>query len=257
MAAERNTATHVVLALAAGGTAVATAYHDLTFGGGKLMSWLWLDLGWSEGIAESVVGTLAWVGLAAALALWFRGTRAARIAACYLGLWIGLQAIAAMVADPVHAWRIPAAQATRYLTPIALLLLWRPSRRGATALLRVAAAATFLAHGLEALQHEAAFVDYLIIAGRDLLGTEPTIDAVHDTLFAIGIVDLAVAVAILSTRWRAVALYMAFWGLITAASRIVHSGGGAWHAAALRLPNAGVPLALWLLFRDSVPENQR
>ena len=54
------------------------------------------------------------------------------------------------------------------------------------------------------------------------------------------------AVLILRFRWPALAGWMAFWGLVTALARVVHSGFDNWSEAALRAPHVGLPLVLAL-----------
>jgi hypothetical protein len=44
---------------------------------------------------------------------------------------------------------------------------------------------------------------------------------------------------------------MAFWGLLTAASRVVHWGELGWPKMLVRAANAGIPLLVYLLTSDS------
>ena len=114
----------------------------------------------------------------------------------------------------------------------------------ACAVLRVSAAATFAAHGLEAIFQEPAFFDYLFVFSRDFLGDPWSAATIEHTLVAIGVLDLVVAALVLVTRGRLVPAWMVFWGVLTAFARIVHSGPQAWDEVALRFPNFLVPLAL-------------
>ena len=165
-----------------------------------------------------------------------------------------------------YAWLIFAEQAVRFGAPLALLVLVGGRSTGihATAcVLRISAAATFLAHGYEALIGHPPFVDLIIGAGRrvDLRISQ---ESAEQLLFAVGAIDFVLSALVLFTRSRAAVLYMAVWGLVTATSRIVHSGFGAYFETLLRAANAGVPLALYFLWQsmrnlhtiDSASDNQ-
>lgn len=155
---------------------------------------------------------------------------------------------------------IPLEQAVRFVTPLAL---WfgldrtrriEPSRRGAFELaLRLGVAATFVGHGLAAWSLEPGFLDLLFSAQRNLLGTDLEQVNAERLLRVIGAVDFAVAALLLTTRWRGVAWWMAFWGLLTATARMVHAGVDAWPETGLRIPNSGIPLAIAILFGVTTP----
>ena len=62
-----------------------------------------------------------------------------------------------------------------------------------------------------------------------------------------GVADILFAIACVSTRWRAVWWWMAFWGAVTALSRIASFGLNiGWSATLIRAPHVGVPLAVVL-----------
>jgi len=148
-----------------------------------------------------------------------------------------------------------ASQAVRYLTPVVLLMaipgpssnvLSRSRLTDAVALLRVAVALTFVAHGLKAIYHFAGFETLIIGTADNLLGWELSQQDVSLPLLVIGGVDLLVAGLLLVNRWRIVPLYMALWGLITAASRMTEAGWAAYPDTLLRALNCGAPLAIFL-----------
>lgn len=162
-------------------------------------------------------------------------------------LWNWFEAVAV----PAHA--------TRWIAPLALGMLWTVQRRPPEAkhgfrlsviewLMRLAAAGTFAAHGMEAIWQHPVFKDYLIVAAERLLGA--TLPEVSTTpmLYVIGGIDLLLALLVLVTRWRWVVAYMAAWGAITAGARIVHADFGAWPEFAIRFAHFGVPLALLILW---------
>ena len=150
-------------------------------------------------------------------------------------------------------------QSARIAAPTAMFLFLKtattapadsPPRPAAVECLRWAAVATFAAHGLEAWQHYHVFVDMNIIASRKTLGLSMSQSQSEALLTAIGLADIAVAAVAAATKSRAAAGYMAGWGLLTAASRIVVQGWflGLW-GFATRVPHAIVPLVLWFVWR--------
>lgn len=147
-------------------------------------------------------------------------------------------------------------QAGRIGLPLVLLLAerhgtearpWSPAAEWTA---RVAIALTFAGHGVEALQHYPPFADMLIIASQYTMSESLAMQL----LTAIGAIDVTLAVLVLATRWRGVAWYMAMWGLVTAAARIVVLGWTAgWYPAAIRASHFALPLALavwWRLARQ-------
>lgn len=170
--------------------------------------------------------------------------------------WFALSAAASAPLGGEPFYRLGLlSDAVRYLAPVALV--WLPATERislddrATAwtrrLLVVAAAATFIAHGWEALQLHPRFVDYLLLASRWLLGWSLAQATASDILLVIGAVDVLLGVAILvGLRSRVVFAYMAFWGAVTATARVVHGGLGAYPSTLVRAANAGVPLALFV-----------
>ncbi len=153
------------------------------------------------------------------------------------------------VAIPAHA--------TRYIAPFALALLYLGRTGGIEWPLRLAAAATFITHGVEALLLNPTFIDYLIVAGEKLAGLAVTEQQASMMLVAIGIVDIAVGIALVTGRWRSIAAWMALWGLVTAFARIVHGGWGAWPETAIRAANFAVPAAVWCVWQSHAVRSRR
>ncbi|MEX1024696.1 MAG: hypothetical protein WD226_06415 [Planctomycetota bacterium] len=146
------------------------------------------------------------------------------------------------------------AQAVRFLAPLGLwLLLMRtvPSKLWGERLLRFAIALTFAVHGSEALMQHPVFLDLVLGAGRwfeRVGGATLTEEGAGDILTVIGVVDLLLAGLVLVVRSRAIALWMAFWGLATAASRWVERGDDGVLVALLRSMNVATPLALFFIW---------
>lgn len=239
-----------VAAMCAGFAWGSLGYGDVAF------SFFFLTLDWSEDAALAVSHGAAYVFVAAAgLALWGR---------CWpiqlaVSGWLAAIAVMAMLDRPERAIVIPGARAIRVAAPLGLAW-WscRPRSHGVKPLLRCACAATFAAHGVEALWHEPAFLDFLFMAsarsGFSL--SQPVAEVI---LTAIGVVDLVAAVGVIALGGRTrsvVVAYMFLWGALTAAARVVHSGAGGLHEMLLRVPHAGVPLALFLSWRVSAENTQ-
>ena len=152
-----------------------------------------------------------------------------------------------------YAWLIFAEQAVRFGAPLALFLLAAGTSSAtvhlAISVLRTTAAATFLAHGYEAMIGHPPFVDLIIGAGRRVT-LRISQDSAEQLLVAVGAIDFVLSALVLFTRSRAAVLYMAVWGLVTASSRIVHSGLGAYFETLVRAGNAGVPLALFFVWQS-------
>jgi hypothetical protein len=63
----------------------------------------------------------------------------------------------------------------------------------------------------------------------------------------IGLIDFAVALALLFRPLRVVLLWAAFWGLVTALSRMTAYGASQYPELLVRFTHFLVPLALWRL----------
>ena len=78
-------------------------------------------------------------------------------------------------------------------------------------------------------------------------------ETVESCLTVIGVMDITTAVVCLCWRWRGVMGWMAFWGGVTALSRVTANGWAlGWHETLTRSSHCGVPLALvlwWYLLR--------
>jgi len=155
-------------------------------------------------------------------------------------------------------------EAVRWGAPLALIL-WLPWpgrqqiswRRVGTVLwlLRLAAAGTFSVHGYEAIRTNARFIDLIIAAGYRLLDQQVSEPTAGRILLVIGIIDIALALLLVTRRWRWVAFYMAAWGFITATSRVILLGPGGYPEMLLRAANGGVPLAIGLAWLYLPPKS--
>lgn len=233
-----------VLAVCAGEASRAVRFEN------EIFSWLTLEVGAGEPLALGLVHGTAWALLAAGVLQVFVRSRV---------LWLGIAAWLAGLAAAkwwdggVYAEWTPAAHATRWLAPVAAVL-WHDERpRSAEMVARLAVAATFAAHGYEALTGHGEFVDYLLTVSG-VVGIDLGQDPATSLLAAIGVVDVAVALLVLASRWRVVAAWMALWGAATACVRLAEYGVSAYDKVLVRVPNALLPLWLLLRWRRSAGE---
>lgn len=180
-------------------------------------------------------------------------------------------------------WAIPS-QALRFGAPLVLMLLvlmpkirllapWTPT--AAASLLRVLVATVFFAHGYQALMANPRFIDLIIGTFANMLDTRITEAQATTMLHVIAIVDFCVAAAILiyprpllvpRRLWASpcricairrvivpvLCLWLALWGLLTAASRMTSLGHpemmSEYVEVVVRTSHVLGPLALWGLF---------
>lgn len=242
-----DSAARLTLRVAIALTCVGTAARLLMYGG-PVLSWLWLGLDWSEGAAVKLEYAAAF-GLLACVpfVFWRKSWPVLKLIAA----WLLFSAIATMMVEPWHPELEPAAQAARYLAPLALAALSMKSvnRKLAEWLLRVGTAATFIAHGIEALLSRAQFLDYLIGSTWKLASYDLPESGARGILLTIGVIDVLAGAAILiPRRLRLVALWLGVWGLLTAASRVVYLGAPNWPETLIRVTNGAAPFTLFLLW---------
>ena len=148
--------------------------------------------------------------------------------------------------------------AVRIMAPVALLVSWHGLSRsiGTEWVLRLAVAGTFVGHGVGAWTMHFEFVD-LILGSMDTFLGEDWEVAEEREVFAkaslpwIAVQDFVLAgLILLPKRLRWVALWMAFWGFVTALSRMTAFGWERWPDFCLRICNGGIPLLLWIHWRN-------
>ena len=170
---------------------------------------------------------------------------------------IFIEALAALWAGGFHFFQLtPYAQALRYLTPLALIPLVprlrvpgsdAARRRLSAWVLRLAIAMVFVTHGYEAWKLHPHFLDFVLVAGRDLAGIDMAESAAAVILRIIGVVDFVVAAWVLLRPNRPLLLWLGFWGLITALARPVTLGFASYPEVLLRASHVLAPIALGLL----------
>ncbi len=233
------------------GTAAATFRGD----GTAINAFLFMEAGFShQGAAGLERAAVAITLLAAIAGVGWRRWPLFLPAGCYLLL----EALARrhMQGEAYSSWAL-FAHAARYATPFALVMLllggtesqgrarwWKTAGNWA---LRVSLAAVFAIHGLEAFEGNAAFIDLILSTGANLADVHITEHAARAALEVIGIVDFAVAGALLIRPHPAVLGWAAFWAALTAFSRVTANGWGAYPDVLLRATYYLGPIALWML----------
>jgi len=221
-------------------------------GGSIVTSHLFMTWNFSEAASLYIDFMGSWLTLLAATTILLHPTRTA---AFVVATWVFIHAILSMTegGNPFTDWAL-LAHATRIAAPCTLFLLIDNTHplnqriNQATKMLRYATATTFIMHGIEAISHHPRFVDYIIHAADQLIQHPITQSQANHLLYGIGGLDILLAILILAKPkllWPLA--YMALWGFITAASRIVHSGSIGISDSFIRAANAGVPLCLFLL----------
>ena len=138
------------------------------------------------------------------------------------------------------------AHATRFGLLIALAILFGQHPKNNQFvhwLIRISCGLTFAIHGWEALHLNPAFQDLLYFTAGHVNIDLPEWGC-HGLLRIIGIMDILLAISVVSVSNLRIFIWMACWGLITAASRPISLGFDVWPEFAMRLPNAVMPLLL-------------
>ncbi len=179
----------------------------------------------------------------------------------FVAAWAFTEAFFSWWANPGDVFHAtdPYGHAARYLAPLALLVLWG-GRPGAQVriewALRLAVVATFVGHGLCSWWLKPEFIDLIIGTMDTFLGADWKVASTRqvfaeDALRWIAVQDFVFAVLmVLPKRLRWVALWMAIWGFITALSRLTAFGWERWHELFMRICNGGIPLILWIHWRN-------
>lgn len=242
----------------------------------NIFGFLFFDIGWPEKLAQGIDDTGAYGCVISGAFLVVAGVfsigrgdgvrrgrlRVAQwldfVALTYVTTWMFLLAVAQMLRGEMYAELAIGEQAVRFTTPFAMLLLLHSFGERAGGLARIAGiilllatAVTFGSHGYVATQLHGPFVDLILLTDLRLTKFGLGQSSAEILLGIIGWADIVVAALLLLTRWRPIAVYMAIWGLISAASRMTAFGLVAWPETLIRVANAGAPFALLLIYTDS------
>ena len=235
--------------------------------GSAVNGWLFMRAGLPEGVGSVTDQIAAIILLLVSASALFRPERilfllgAAWMLAIALATFFNPGTTSDSLALCSHAVRIAAPLCLAIALPNHQAKLFGTITPSPTALwiLLVGTAATFTAHGIEALQHYGRFVDLLIGSGQ-LLGLTLSQSSAESILTGIGLHDLLLVILLFSRRWRGIAGWMAIWGFATALSRMTTMGGDSWHQTAVRVANGGAPLTIflaWTQLRPSTSQSRR
>ena len=153
----------------------------------------------------------------------------------------------------------PFGHAVRYVAPFVLLVLWSGWGRHVRTewILRLAVAATFVGHGLCSWWLQPEFIDLIVGTMDTFLGDDWEAAGARqvfaeDALPWIAMQDFVLAglLVLPGRRLRWLVLWMSIWGFITALSRITAFGLERWPDFCLRICNGGIPLLLWMHWRN-------
>ena len=180
-----------------------------------------------------------------------------------LTIWqVGMAAAPVLSGHGAVPELVPVEHATRYIAPLALLLvdLWPPRVKPSLAFcltaigfLRMATTATFIGHGLMALyqaQQGGNFIELITLSMNNVFNFEVSESLARSSLGVIGALDIAVGISLISSRNRMIAFWMVLWGLATAASRTFAYGIDGYDQTLIRVANSGAPLTVlmfWIL----------
>ena len=206
-----------------------------------VFSFMFTGLDWSSATTQLTVSVSCWILILIAPLMFLK--RATPLCGL-VALWVVVEIATHLVGRQRFHELAPLAMATRLLAPIALILIWRNCVSTGAWILRIGISATFIGHGLESIQENPIFVDYLL-AATTRCGLDPTELAARQTLVAIGYIDICAAVLLLVRPTRITLYYLIAWGFITALARVVHSEWQGLDAFLLRTPHWASPLALW------------
>ncbi len=225
--------------------------------------YLYFDHGWPESVAQRIddIGVIAclvaglWVFLAGLGSAPRRMTSLVSLASLVTAfVWFLVVSLAHMIRGEPFASLSLGEHAVRYTVPLALAIIvvhqvWNfrasgTQYRWSMSLLAIASSATFMVHGYKAIVLYPAFTDLILLSDANLLGLGLSQSTSETILATIGIIDIAVALLLIATRWRVIAIYMAVWGLVTSISRLTAFGFAAWPETLIRAANWGAPLAL-------------
>lgn len=224
--------------------------------GSAVNGWLFMKAGLPEHVGSSVDQVAAILLLLASLSAVLRPSRATCLLAA---AWMFAVALATYLnpGTMVDSFAL-CAHAVRFTAPLCLALvlpsqktaLFEPAKPSMLPLwtLILSSSATYIAHGIEALEHYGRFID-LLIGSASGLGLNLSQSSAEAALTAIGAHDILLVTLLLLRRWRWVAGWMALWGFVTALSRMTTMGADSWHQTAIRIANGGVPLAIYLAWR--------
>ena len=137
----------------------------------------------------------------------------------------------------------------RYMLPFALAMICVRSINKRV-ILRVLKGnvTTFIAHGGEAIMLNPKFIDFIIRISRVYSGVAISEATASSMLYVIGVVDIFVAISLLTFMNRFSIAYMAFWGGLTALARVFFDPTNGPTDMIIRSAHFAVPFFLYLSY---------
>jgi len=215
-------------------------------------SLLFIEMDWSSSATQTTVEVFSWALIASTLVL---VTRRATPLCGVATFWVLIEIITRLISRQRFDELAPYTMSLRLVAPIAVILVSHNKTTIAAWALRLAACATFAGHGVQAIQENPIFIDYMLAATM-VLGVDVSETAAKEALFVIGILDILAAALLLLRPLRVVLYYMIIWGLITAFARPVHSGWIGTSDCLVRLIHSAAPLAILLHYHYTKVSNQ-
>lgn len=221
---------------------------QMIFRSSAIESYLFLGLGISDSITsiiDTTVGCL--LVLVTGINIW----RPNRLICIAVGLFFVLESIAdTYMGGSFSAKYALASHAARFGLAFGVAFLaeansFKSNRNFAVNVIQFSICLTFVAHGLEAINHHPQFVDFII--GTTHKVTSLRISEPHATAFllVVGMIDVLVAILVVSKINDKIALiYMLCWGLLTASIRIIYWAEMGFFPFWLRSSHWGIPLLL-------------
>ncbi len=217
--------------------------------GGPLSSFFFLKLELPETICKGFDSLAAVLLLSFGLLVLINPKRA--LLRLLFGWFAAAAVMKAIMGGEFGAQLGPLTGALRYLGPCALIAAFDRKTKLTWRLLAWGTIAVFVAHGIEALLMNPKFIDYLIVSADRVLAMRMSQATAQRVLLLIGGLDILVALLLLTKPSRALLVYMAFWGLLTASMRLIYFGPSLGYPHTLvRALNGFAPLILLLMWRE-------
>lgn len=218
--------------------------------GSALEGTLFMEYGVEQATAKKIENMVAMVFLFIGSVIFFRPRKILLLTISFLFFSTALL-IQRQAGSPFTDWTV-LAHAARIVAPVGLyLLIGKGSRLPKITyfVLTFGLGITFITHGMEAIFLHPYFVDYLITSSHHLLGVDLSQQLAERILQTIGSLDILLGVLVLFLKNKWLLLWLAFWGMVTAFSRITALGWEMYPEVLSRAAHFGIPLALIFLDR--------
>jgi len=224
---------------------VGVFFHLL--GGSAIETMLFMEVGMKQGDAKSVENSIAWIFLFVGFWAFIKPNKPLLVIISIMTLLLAV-IIKRQGGSPFTEWSIPA-HMVRILLPIGILFFIREKKKLTLPyyILMSGLVITFLTHGFEALSLHPRFLDYLILSFENTFELRIRQNHAENLLRIIGSLDILAAILAIVFPKKPVFIWLAFWGLLTAFSRITELGIGMYPEVLIRASHFLVPICLILI----------